>query len=48
MGLENPTDNIGTVLAKGAMKLKKYEKRLSHEGNSILTLIPWLTEITLQ
>ncbi|XP_059491145.1 mitochondrial GTPase 1 [Neocloeon triangulifer] len=32
MGLEGPTDNIGTVLTKGAMKLKKYEKRLSHEG----------------
>lgn len=35
MGLENPTDNIGTVLTKGAMKLNKFEKRLSHEGKDL-------------
>ncbi|CAB3361758.1 Hypothetical predicted protein [Cloeon dipterum] len=32
MGLEGPTDNIGTLLTKGAMKMDKYEKRRSHEG----------------
>ncbi|XP_069695216.1 mitochondrial GTPase 1 [Periplaneta americana] len=33
MGLEEPTDNIGTVLTKGAVKLGKYQRILSMENN---------------
>ena len=34
MGLEEPTDNIGTVLTKGAVKLGKTQRLRNVDGGS--------------
>jgi hypothetical protein len=36
MGLEEPTDNIGTVLTKGAIKLGKVQRQRDRDGKCLL------------
>jgi hypothetical protein len=43
MGLEEPTDNIGTVLTKGAVKLGKVQRQRDVIGKSLFQHIHFQT-----